>query len=118
MVHEIEKNIAGNVCKILVGNKVYMDNKCQVSYDEGKSLADSLGMKFLETSAKISSNVVQTFQSLVSDIKSKQVKNNIISNNNLFNKPHHLSNIKPINNNKQVCNCWIYIYVLNYLEYQ
>lgn len=45
--------------------------------EEGKSLADSLGIKFLETSAKDAVNVEKAFTTLSNEIKSKvQVRPN------------------------------------------
>ena len=43
--------------KMLVGNKSDLEANRQVKTEEGKSLADSLGIKFLETSAKDAVNV-------------------------------------------------------------
>ena len=43
--------------KLLVGNKSDLEANRQVKTDEGKNLADSLGIKFLETSAKDAVNV-------------------------------------------------------------
>ena len=39
--------------------------------EEGKTLADSLGIKFLETSAKDAVNVEKAFTTLSNEIKSK-----------------------------------------------
>lgn len=43
--------------KLLVGNKSDLEANRQVKAEEGKSLAESLGIKFLETSAKDAVNV-------------------------------------------------------------
>ena len=37
---------------ILVGNKCDMDDERVISFERGKSLADTLGVEFFETSAK------------------------------------------------------------------
>ena len=50
---EIEKNANKNVYKLLIGNKCDLEEKRKVSYQEGKDFAESNGMKFMETSAKI-----------------------------------------------------------------
>jgi Ras-related protein Rab-1A len=44
---EVGKYANENVVKILVGNKVDLEDQRQVKYEEGKFLADSLNMKFL-----------------------------------------------------------------------
>ncbi len=38
--------------KLLVGNKCDLEGSRAVTYDEGKEFADSLTIKFIETSAK------------------------------------------------------------------
>ena len=56
---------------MLVGNKSDLEANRQVKTEEGKSLADSLGIKFLETSAKDAVNVQKAFTTLSNEIKSK-----------------------------------------------
>ena len=56
--------------KVLVGNKSDAENR-QVSYEEGKALADSLQVSFMETSAKTSNNVEQAFVKMADEIKSR-----------------------------------------------
>jgi len=69
---EIDKYASSeNVNKLLVGNKSDLASKKVVSYDEAKELADSLGIKFLETSAKNSHNVEQAFNVMASEIKTR-----------------------------------------------
>ena len=46
---------------ILVGNKIDDAEKRQVSTDEGQEKANELGVKFIETSAKVGINVKQLF---------------------------------------------------------
>jgi len=70
-VQEIEKYAADGVNKLLVGNKCDLSSKKVVSYDEAKELADSLGIQFLETSAKNSHNVEKAFQTMAGDIKQR-----------------------------------------------
>jgi Ras-related protein Rab-1A len=54
---EVDKYGNENVVKLLVGNKSDLEASRQVKTEEGKTLADSLGIKFLETSAKDAVNV-------------------------------------------------------------
>lgn len=54
---EVDKYGNENVVKLLVGNKSDLEASRQVKAEEGKTLADSLGIKFLETSAKEAVNV-------------------------------------------------------------
>lgn len=68
---EADKNANENVIKLLVGNKADLESKRQVTFEEGKELADSLGIKFIETSALNSSNVETAFITLATEIKSR-----------------------------------------------
>ena len=68
---EVDKFGNENVVKLLVGNKSDLENSRQVKTEEGKELADSLGIKFLETSAKDSVNVDKAFITLSNEIRSK-----------------------------------------------
>lgn len=57
---------------VLVGNKKDHYNGREVSTEEGKALAMSIGCEFFETSAKANSNVELCFKSLVRRIKSER----------------------------------------------
>lgn len=68
---EISRYASESVNKLLIGNKCDIDGNRQVSFEEGKELADSLGIPFMETSAKTSENVEKTFLRIASEIKQK-----------------------------------------------
>lgn len=70
-MQEIDKYAADGVNKLLVGNKCDLSSKKVVSYDEAKELADSMGVQFMETSAKNSHNVEQAFQMMAGEIKGR-----------------------------------------------
>ena len=61
---EIEKNANKNVYKILIGNKCDLEEKRTVSTQQGKELAETYGMQFIETSAKSNTNVSEAFELL------------------------------------------------------
>ena len=61
---EIEKNASENVLKILIGNKNDLEDERDISPDEGKSFANRNGMQFMETSAKMNTNVNEAFETL------------------------------------------------------
>lgn len=66
----IIRHASVGVYRILVGNKCDLQDKRQVSFDQGKEFADSYGMKFIETSAKTSENVGESFIDMTKDIVS------------------------------------------------
>ncbi|XP_048354976.1 ras-related protein Rab-8A [Sphaerodactylus townsendi] len=59
---------------MILGNKCDMNQKRQVSRDQGEKLALSFGIKFMETSAKANINIENAFFTLARDIKAKMDK--------------------------------------------
>jgi len=68
-LQEINRYASENVQKILVGNKCDLVSERKVSYEDAKELADELGVMFLETSAKNSTNVNVAFEQMAKKIK-------------------------------------------------
>ena len=61
---EIEKNASQNVLKILIGNKSDLVDDREIKTEEGQAFANRNGMKFIETSAKMNTNVNEAFEAL------------------------------------------------------
>ena len=61
---EIEKNAKEKVLKILIGNKCDLTDDREITSDEGKAFALRNGMEFMETSAKMNTNVSEAFETL------------------------------------------------------
>ncbi|WAR19583.1 RAB1A-like protein [Mya arenaria] len=70
-LHEIERYASENVNKLLVGNKCDLTTKKVVDYTTAKEFADSIGIPFLETSAKNATNVEQAFMTMAAEIKNR-----------------------------------------------
>lgn len=68
-LHEIDQCASDNVNKLLVGNKSDLESKRVVQTEQAKEFAESLGIEFLETSAKNSFNVEEAFRTMASHIK-------------------------------------------------
>ena len=75
---------------ILVGNKIDLTER-KITVEEGKKLAEELGVKYFETSAKTDDNVKEAFDFLIKDIldnyknisdNSIKLKNNYDTNKN------------------------------------
>ena len=97
----------------LVGNKCDLNDKRQVSYDEGKDLAERNDMMFFETSAKDGINVEEIFLNTANEI-SKKIAENYYDlendtcgikrgNNRSNNQQLHLGNEQGGNNNSGPC---------------
>lgn len=73
---EVNRYASDGTCKLLVGNKSDMDDKI-VNTDTAKEYADSLGIPFLETSAKNATNVEEAFLTMAQElIKLREAKSN------------------------------------------
>ncbi|CAH2075677.1 unnamed protein product [Thlaspi arvense] len=81
-LNEIDRYASENVNKLLVGNKCDLTAQKVVSYETAKlskkmiesdirAFADEIGIPFMETSAKNSTNVEQAFMAMAADIKNR-----------------------------------------------
>jgi len=68
---EIDRYACENVNKFLVGNKCDLSEERVVQTEQAKEFADSLGIDFIETSAKTSINVEAAFTKMASAIKNR-----------------------------------------------
>ena len=84
---DVRTNSTKNVTVILIGNKKDLEDKRQVSYEEGEAFEKENGLMFLETSAKTAYNVVESFnlsaQCILNNIERTGVDPSINSNINL-----------------------------------
>ena len=77
---EIEENANKNVLKILIGNKCDLENDREIKTEEGQAFANRNGMQFMETSAKMNTNINESFEALAKlMIKFSTDKNNAIN---------------------------------------
>ena len=94
-VADIDKFAKQGVLRILVGNKCDLEKQRIVSKEEANELAEKLGIKYIETSAKDTINIETLFVDTAKYLLSKQV--NISGNaNNIGGK-----NGIDLNNNNQ-----------------
>ncbi|KAF5361610.1 hypothetical protein D9758_007351 [Tetrapyrgos nigripes] len=69
----IEQHASEGVNKILIGNKSDWVDKKAVTEEQGRELANELGVKFMETSAKVNEGVEEAFFTLARDIKTRLI---------------------------------------------
>ena len=104
---EVKNNSSKTITVILIGNKKDLEEKRQVSYEEGEAFAKENDLMFLETSAKTSYNVVEAFNlsasSILNGIDKNGVDPNIKSNINLINENKNPGGIQQIPQKKKCC---------------
>ncbi|KAL9542935.1 GTPase Ypt2 [Mucor bainieri] len=69
----IEQHASEGVNKILIGNKCDMEDKRVITKEQGQNLANELGVRFMETSAKANIGVEEAFFDLARDIKKRLI---------------------------------------------
>jgi len=74
-INECKNSASKTITFILIGNKSDLEEKREITQDEGRELAESFGIQFFETSAKSGANVEQAFsESLFQIIKNIENK--------------------------------------------
>ena len=106
-LEEVRNNSSKTITVILIGNKKDLEDKRQVSYEEGEAFAKENGLMFLETSAKTAYNVVESFnlsaQCILNNIQKNGVDPNINSNIKINDNPTNSGGLNGPNNQKSGC---------------
>ena len=103
---EIEKNASENILKLLIGNKSDLEEDREISKEEGQAFANRNGMQFMETSAKMNTNVDEAFQALgklMIEFNSGQKTIMASQNKNDKKKTLSASKGKDLNSKKKCC---------------
>ncbi len=91
---DIDKFAKEGVLRFLIGNKCDLQEKRQISADQGNELAKQYGIPFLETSAKDTLNIDELFLSITKNFLEKQTS--ISSVIKKVKKDKNLKNNNPI----------------------
>lgn len=67
-ISEIKKYAQADVVKLLIGNKCDLESKREIETEEGRQLAKTLGMDFMETSAKETTRIEDAFLKMTRDV--------------------------------------------------
>ena len=99
-LYEINK-YSENVCNILVGNKIDLDDKREITYKEAKDFADIHNLIYIEVSAKNNINIDNIFEFLSKELIKQTEKN--IKITDTYNKKilnNHYVSLTDLNNRK------------------
>ncbi len=73
----------------LVGNKLDLSDRREVSYEEGADFANSYGIKFMEVSTKANTNFEELFDMLTKAVLEKGVGDGrLVDTDGSFSKPN------------------------------
>ena len=97
---EVERNANSQVLKILIGNKCDLEDRREISKDEGEAFAMRNGMQFIETSAKLNTNVNEAFEALAKIMVESSNKRNAVK---FEKKPIKVDKGSNLNTQKKSC---------------
>lgn len=102
---ELRENADPNIVVMLVGNKSDMNDSRSVLTDDGTSFAKNQNLLFIETSARDSINVNESFIRLITEIVDKYSKTGFDNTTKTQPKKHGVSVVLPNNkeNKKLLC---------------
>ena len=78
----LKNEVSEKVSIILVGNKIDLENKREVSKEEGEEMAKKYGLSYFETSAKTGDNIQNCCYFLIKKVDEVYSKENESKNNN------------------------------------
>ena len=91
----------------LIGNKIDLEEKREVSYEEGKNFAEENNLLFFETSAKDGNNIQEIFLEsatlLVDKIENREIKLEESDNGIKINNSYDDEDMVKLKNKKRCC---------------
>ena len=91
----------------LIGNKIDLEEKREVSYEEGKNFAEENNLLFFETSAKDGNNIQEIFLEsatlLVDKIENRAIKLEESDNGIKINNSYEDEDMVKLKNKKRCC---------------
>lgn len=91
-MEQIKENASEEVTMVLAANKSDLESERQVSFSEGKAIADKFSLPFIETSAKENKNIEELFILLAKNIVEKVGKGD--PNFSASNKKYEFTNLE------------------------
>ena len=97
----IENNASEDILKILIGNKIDLEEDREVTKEEGQSFANMHNIQFMETSAKMNTNVNEAFEALAKIMMEYNVNQKVKATKN--DKTVKVSSGKNLSTKKKCC---------------
>jgi Ras-related protein Rab-1A len=97
----IENNASEDILKILIGNKIDLEEDREVTKEEGQSFANQHNIQFMETSAKMNTNVNEAFEALAKIMMEYNVNQKVKATKN--DKTVKVSSGKNLSTKKKCC---------------
>ena len=97
----IENNASEDILKILIGNKIDLEEDREVTKEEGQSFANMHNIQFMETSAKMNTNVNEAFEALAKIMMEFNVNQKVKATKN--DKTVKVSSGKNLSTKKKCC---------------
>jgi Ras-related protein Rab-2A len=98
----VKENSSKNIKIILIGNKIDLEDKREVTFQEGEEFAKNNGLYFFETSAKNFKNINEVFNKLTEEIyENIEIFEEEEKSKNSLN----LQDVKSIINEEKKCRC-------------
>ncbi len=72
-IYDLKAEMDNNIVIALIGNKLDLNAKREITYQESKLFADNMDILFFETSAKTSENILITFKTIAQNLKNSQL---------------------------------------------
>eukprot|EP00761_Pharyngomonas_kirbyi_P012933 gb/GECH01012960.1/.p1 GENE.gb/GECH01012960.1/~~gb/GECH01012960.1/.p1 ORF type:complete len:205 (+),score=40.82 gb/GECH01012960.1/:1-615(+) len=99
---DVREYAEDDVTILLVGNKIDLEKQRQVSTEMGQEYAQELGVPFVETSAKNSTNIEDAFLSLVDEIFKKKF-DSLVVDKPKPQQPVNITKSQNLNKKKKCC---------------
>lgn len=98
---EIKKYAPEDTRITIIGNKVDLQTKRQISYEEAKEYSNNIDASYFETSAKLGINISDMFIDIVKEILKHKITSYVPINNNV--ELGKTIKLEKINNNNSSC---------------
>ena len=71
-MESIDEHADANICKVMVGNKIDLEDERKISTKEASDFAAGYKMKYFEASAKKDIGIAKFFETLMTEVSSKR----------------------------------------------